>query len=293
MNKNLKVSVCMITYGHEKYIEQAINGVLMQITDFEVELIVANDCSTDKTDDIIQNIIQNHPRASWIKYTKHDKNLGMMPNFIWALQQCQGKYIALCEGDDYWTDPLKLQKQVDFLEANLDYNICFHRVQLIHQEENQIGEDTITRYVPETIDSDELAKGNCMHTPSVLLRNNFIIPNWFKKVPTGDWVLYMIALKDKKIKKIEEVMAVYRVNNNGVWSGKTRGQRMRMTIKSFKLVYKNVQLCANARENLHVEIAKLEKVIERNKKDTLGLNTRIKSSIKRVFKLLYKSINNN
>ncbi|MDO9260985.1 MAG: glycosyltransferase, partial [Flavobacteriaceae bacterium] len=108
------VSVCMITYNHENYIQQAIEGVLMQTCNFEVELIIANDCATDKTDEVIQEIIKNHPNSSWIKYTNHSQNKGMMPNFIWAMQQCKGKYIALCEGDDYWTDPLKLQKQVEF-----------------------------------------------------------------------------------------------------------------------------------------------------------------------------------
>ena len=131
MIQQSKVSVCMITYGHEKFIEQAINGVLMQECDFEVELIIANDCSPDRTDAVIQNILKNHPRASWIKYIKHEKNLGMMPNFIFALQECQGKYVALCDGDDYWTDAFKLQKQVDFLESNPKFGICFHSVEEI------------------------------------------------------------------------------------------------------------------------------------------------------------------
>ena len=111
MNHKHKVSVVMITYGHEKFIREAIEGVLMQECDFEVELILANDCSPDQTDSVIQDIIKNHPKGCWIKYIRQENNIGMMPNFIFALKQCKGKYIALCEGDDYWTDPLKLQKQ--------------------------------------------------------------------------------------------------------------------------------------------------------------------------------------
>ena len=117
------VSIVIITYGHEAFIKQAIEGVLMQECDFEVELIIANDCSPDNTDFVVKEILDNHPRAHWIKYTKHKANKGMMSNFIWALDQCQCKYIALCEGDDYWTDPLKLQKQVDFLEKNEEYGL--------------------------------------------------------------------------------------------------------------------------------------------------------------------------
>jgi glycosyltransferase involved in cell wall biosynthesis len=124
MENKPMVSVSMITYGHENYIAQAIEGVLMQECDFEIELILANDCSPDNTDAIVQGFLKNHPRGSCIKYIKHDKNIGMMSNGNFAAKQCKGKYIAICEGDDYWTDPLKLQKQVDFLEGNPDYSMC-------------------------------------------------------------------------------------------------------------------------------------------------------------------------
>ena len=116
--KQLMVSVVMITYGHENYIEQAIKGVLMQECDFQYELIIANDCSPDNTDRIVQKIIDNTNNADRIKYVRHTVNKGMTANFLWTLQQASGKYIAICEGDDYWTDPLKLQKQVDLLEVN-------------------------------------------------------------------------------------------------------------------------------------------------------------------------------
>ena len=124
----MAVSVVMVTYGHEQFIKQSIEGVLMQDCDFDIELILANDCSPDLTDEVVRGILENHPKSNWIKYTKHPKNIGMISNFMWAASQATAKYIALCDGDDYWTDPLKLQKQVDFLEANEDYAICFHDV---------------------------------------------------------------------------------------------------------------------------------------------------------------------
>ncbi|HAT80174.1 MAG TPA: hypothetical protein DCS17_01820, partial [Flavobacterium sp.] len=126
MLNNPTVSVCMITYLHENFIEQAINGVLMQKGNFEIELIIANDNSPDETNIIVQNCIVNHPNGSWIKYTHHKTNLGMMPNFVWALQQCKGKYIAICEGDDFWTDSFKLQKQIDVLVNYPNLAGCFH-----------------------------------------------------------------------------------------------------------------------------------------------------------------------
>ena len=133
MQNTVKLSVCMITYVHEKYIHQAIEGVLIQECNFEIELIIANDSSPDKTDKVIEEILKSHPKASKIKYFKQKKNIGMMPNFIFALKQCSGKYVALCEGDDFWTDSLKLQKQVDFLENNLDYVVSYHDCSVVDQ----------------------------------------------------------------------------------------------------------------------------------------------------------------
>src|SRR5258706_16274760 len=97
------VSVCMITYAHEVFIAQAIHGVLQQETDFQIELIIAEDASPDNTEKIVAGIIKSHPKGNCIKYFRHPRNLGMRLNFIWALQKCSGKYVALCEGDDYWT----------------------------------------------------------------------------------------------------------------------------------------------------------------------------------------------
>lgn len=221
MKQYPKVSVCMITYGHEKYIREAIEGVLMQEYDFEVELIIANDCSPDKTDDVIHNILENHPQATWIKYVKHDTNIGMMANFIFAMQECKGKYIALCEGDDYWTDPLKLQKQVDFLEANPDYVLCFHPVSIL-KTNGDIVDDFVTK-VPDNYESIEtLARlGNYIHTPSVVFRNIIKeFPFEFSQSPIGDYFLYMMLAEHGKLKCLEDNMAVYR-EGIGVWSDKS------------------------------------------------------------------------
>lgn len=130
-----KVSVVTITYGHEKYITETLDGVLMQQYDGPVEFIIANDNSPDATDEVVKKYFLENPAPSnfEIKYTKHEANKGMMPNFIWALEQATGQYIALCEGDDYWTDPLKLQKQVDFLENNSAFSMIFSNAKVLIQ----------------------------------------------------------------------------------------------------------------------------------------------------------------
>lgn len=221
MNCKPIVSVCMITYGHEKFIAEAINGVLMQECDFEVELILANDCSPDQTDKVIQDILENHPKKSWIRYFKHEKNIGMMPNFIFAMNKCEGKYIALCEGDDYWTDPLKLQKQFDFLETNSDYVLCFHQIDIL-KPNGEIVDDFITK-VPDDYETIETLTrlGNYIHTPSVVFRNMLKeFPFEFELSPIGDYFLYIMLAEYGKLKYMEDKMSVYR-EGIGVWSVKS------------------------------------------------------------------------
>ena len=233
MNQHPKVSVCMITYGHEKYIRQAIEGVLMQQFDFEVELIVANDCSPDATDQVIKDIIKSHPRGYLIRYSEHDKNIGMMPNFIFALQECKGNYIALCDGDDYWTDPLKLQKQVEFLEANPDYALCFHQVNVL-KPSGEIVDDFITK-VPENYETIEtLARlGNYIHTPSVVFRNIIKeFPFEFQHSPIGDYFLYMMLAEYGKLKYLEEKMCVYRYGV-GIYSSESNINMIIMLNKQY------------------------------------------------------------
>lgn len=135
------VSVLMITYNHENFIREAIEGVLMQKTDFPVELIIGEDCSTDSTRKICLEYKAKYPDK--IRLLLPEFNLGVMRNFIETMQAATGKYIALCEGDDYWTDQYKLQKQVDFLEANSDYSCCFHRYDILDEETNLKRKDNI------------------------------------------------------------------------------------------------------------------------------------------------------
>src|ERR1700744_2913065 len=208
----MKVSVIMITYNHEKFIREAIEGVLMQKTNFDFELIIANDHSPDNTDIIVSEFINTHKQGCRIKYFSHKTNLGMMPNFIFALSQSKSEYIALCEGDDYWIDENKLQKQVDFLDANSEFNICFHNVHLKNGTEFLKNEISNTDISTRT---DLVTQGNFIHTPSAIFIN--IIqktPLWFENVMPGDYPLWLMVSGSKgKIKYIDEIMAVYRVHD--------------------------------------------------------------------------------
>ncbi|SEG51088.1 glycosyltransferase [Flavobacterium urumqiense] len=213
-----RVSVCMITYAHENYIRQSVEGVLMQECNFEVELIIVNDCSADDTDAVIEDVLNNHPRASWINYIKHEKNIGMMPNFIFAMKQCKGKYIALCEGDDYWTDPLKLQKQFNFLEANPDYVIHSGSAKILYAKED-VSEIVLgdTSGKTDFVVEDFYTKNNLV-TCTVLFRN--IVQNYpdsFTTITFGDWFLYVVLLHKSKSKAFvsNAIFSVYRVHEAG------------------------------------------------------------------------------
>ena len=122
-NSQLLVSVAVITYNHEKYIRQALDSILMQQTVFDFEIVIGEDCSTDNTREIIQSYQIKYPER--IKLVTSESNVGPMPNVVRTYKACRGKYIAVLEGDDYWIDPLKLEKQVDLLEANPEFSMCF------------------------------------------------------------------------------------------------------------------------------------------------------------------------
>lgn len=217
----------MITYNHSKYISKAIQGVVNQECKFEYELIIGDDCSIDKTREICIEYQNKFPNK--IKLLLHEKNLGGegRNNFISTLKQCDGKYVALCEGDDYWTDPNKLQKQVDFLEANPEYNICFHRVYYkLDEQENLVLSQLNTSEKEETYSIEDLSKENIIHTPSVVFRNGLIenFPSWFYEAAVGDYVLHMLNAKKGKIKYFPEPMAVYRIHSGGIWGQKNIGE---------------------------------------------------------------------
>lgn len=207
----------MITYAQEKFIEQAILGVLSQECDFEIELIIANDCSPDKTDYIIQKIIKNHSRGKWIKYIENSENLGMMANSKMVLQECKGEYIAVCEGDDYWINPNKLQKQVSFLEANPEYILTFHNAHVINSI-NNTKQLFVESYSKTDYNVEDIFESWLIPTASMVFRNclgdNF--PDFFLKSTHGDLALQVYLFEFGKFFAHQEIMSVYRINENSV-----------------------------------------------------------------------------
>ncbi|MBW8521825.1 glycosyltransferase [Chryseobacterium chendengshani] len=219
-----KVSVIVLTYNQEKFIEKNLTGIFMQKVNFPVELIISDDCSTDQTVLIINELIKNKPAHIEIKFKSHQKNLGSTPNFFNALQEATGKYIAFCEGDDYWTDENKLQIQYDFLEENKDYSMCFHQVKNISS--NQLINDSLFATVDNKDYSPfEIFRHWIVHTTSVFMNaevlQNHAAKTLFKhpELLYFDTFLYMACSLNGKIRGSDLTMSCYLRHEEGLSNG--------------------------------------------------------------------------
>lgn len=205
-----KLSVCMVTYNHEKYIKQAIESVLMQKTDFSYELVIGEDCSTDKTREIVIKYQNRYPNI--IRVFLNKTNLSAGPNFIRTLKACKGEYIALLEGDDYWIDPLKLQKQIDFLDNDPEYSISSHNVYVTQDGRNDAPIEWLgTKHKESSTLEDILKYGSGGATCSLVFRRKqiFPLPKWYYSLPGGDWALQVLCTNKGKMHYFSEVMGVY------------------------------------------------------------------------------------
>ena len=239
MSNEVSVSICCIAYNHEKYIRDALDGFLLQKTNFPIEIIIHDDASTDKTADIIREYARKYPDLIVPIYqqeNQYSKGVNPLRNFVFP--KAQGKYITLCEGDDYWTDPHKLEKQVNFLEKHEDFAMCFHKVKVLLKD-GRLVKDFITKVPGAVVTLEDLArKGNFIHTPSVMLRNDFTMPAWVTKCPIGDYPFYFTATGKKKIKYLNEVMAVYRLGV-GVFSTLSGYNKTLNTFLTISAILKN------------------------------------------------------
>ncbi|MEO6230491.1 MAG: glycosyltransferase [Ferruginibacter sp.] len=212
----MKVSICVITYNHEQYIAEALESVLSQQTNFLTEIIIGEDYSTDGTREICKKFADKY--AGIIKLIPAEKNVGMMKNFTNAYKACNGDYIAFIEGDDYWTDPLKLQKQIDFLRANPEYSACFHNVQIKSDRNGEQKEWVLHKELEkDTFDTEDLLGPWFIASPSFVFVNypDFEIPDWFYKCAYGDLPIMLLLTLRGKFKYLPEVMAVYRLHDRG------------------------------------------------------------------------------
>jgi glycosyltransferase involved in cell wall biosynthesis len=232
---SMKVSVFTTTYNHEPFITEAIESVLMQEVDFEYEHVIGEDCSTDRTREIVLDYQKRYPGR--IRLLLREKNVGGRQNFIETYQACRGEYVAILEGDDYWTSPHKLQKQVDFLDAHPEYAICFHGATKKYEagaiKPRKIVEPTYTSFYT----LEDLLERNFIRTCSTMFRNNLFggFPPWFRTTPTGDWPLHVLNAQHGDIGYIDEVMAIHRVHSGSIWSPRSVVERRKSIIRTLEI----------------------------------------------------------
>lgn len=214
------VSICCLCYNHEPYIRECLDGFMMQKTDFAFEVLIHDDASTDNSAQIIREYEVNYPDIiKPIYQTENQYSKGVGVTRVFQFPRAKGKYIAMCEGDDYWTDPLKLQKQVDFLEENEEFSGCTHACSIYY--EGQKREKTINHNGNSIISFGYfLNKRIFMATGSLIFRKRIVeeYPEWATKMFAGDFVLKYLILADGKIKYFNQVMSVYRKGAIGSWS---------------------------------------------------------------------------
>ena len=223
MSKPL-VSVCVQTYQHVNYIKECLNGLLMQQTTFPFEIILGEDESSDGTRNICLEYANKYPEIIklFLRSRKDviyiNSNATGRYNVIENLKAAQGRYIALCEGDDYWTDPLKLQKQVDFLEANEDFSGCFHNTMFIDERQIYSNSQPWRTYEKDVFKlEDTISTIALFHTSSFFFRSIHLnLPNWFIKIQSSDIALFALISSKGLLYRIDESMSVYRKNETGI-----------------------------------------------------------------------------
>ena len=208
------ISVIMLVYNHEEFIARAISSVLAQESSYLIELIICNDASTDKSHLLIKKAIEILPGNISVKYFNHTVNLGMLENFLFSLNQCTGDYIAICEGDDYWTEPFLIQSEADFLENHVNYNLVTGYVKEYFQGTGRfVSPKDLKSY--DFSYKDMLVRNHC--STCVTMIRNFIKNKKFEYIKDmgTDSQLWIQALgKDGLGRKLPQIFGVYRRHQN-------------------------------------------------------------------------------
>ncbi len=224
------VSVVMVTYNQSNLLQRAVKGVAKQQGDYRVELILADDCSTDNTPAVVAALKKKYPGL--ISYYRNSSNLGVQKNYREAFRHCRGKYMAMCDADDYWCDRRKLKIQVDFLEAHTDYALCFHRV--INHYAGR-GTKSLSNPVQKAdCDVEDLAKSNFITNCSVVYRRELVnlinLPEWMFTDCWPDYPLHLLYARHGRIHYFNRVMAVYRRGGTGAWTAVGEYERQRKAL---------------------------------------------------------------
>lgn len=274
-----KVSVCVISYNQEAYIKNCLDSILSQNTKFDVEVVVGEDCSTDDTATILSQMALSNKN---IRVLDNTKNLGVLPNFIRTLKSCNGKYIAFCEGDDYWIDENKIQKQVDFLEENPQYGGVCGEIISLDVERNTEEKQPLKK--ERAINFEEIILKNKIHSNTILFRKallNVDDLDVIKDLSIGDWYLHLLITKEKPYYYLPEYFALYRVHNQGIFSKRTEFFKSYQKARLIFAFLKN--------EGTHQDLKMIEESLKHQILKALrASNGEDKKEIKELFSIIIK-----
>jgi len=230
-----------MTYNHERFFRQALDSVLMQITDFEIEILISEDCSTDGTREIVIEFQRNHPQKVSLLLSEH--NIHSNEIVSRGIRAARGKYIALLDGDDYWTSPHKLQKQVDYLDRHPECAICFHNARVVHEDASHPAWNWTPESQKEISTLEEIWMGNFIATCSTVFRKGLVeeIPGWYHDLfPITDWPLHILNAEHGSIGYIPELMGVYRYHSGGYYSPYSETKKQAETLKFYRIMNRNL-----------------------------------------------------
>lgn len=297
-NTNQKVSVILTTYNHERFIAKAINSILMQKVDFEYEIRIIEDCSTDSTRKIVVDFQNRYPDK--IRLSLAEKNRNDNRDWAKAIQAAQSQYIALLDGDDYWTSPYKLQTQVDLLEDNKGCSICFHQVYNLYPDGNKLlyTENFDVESNKTVFTLEDLMFQNFLPTCSVVFRNQLFgeFPESFYDMPSPDWFLNVLNAQYGNIIYIDEIWGVRRVHSDGIISMKSPLEKWQFNITCIGIInaYLDYRYTRQANDRIlscHYHIVKL--LIKEKNFDNARIHAKkglaISPAGKRIYKLFLRA----
>lgn len=215
MSNTPLVTIACITYNHESYIRNCLEGIVTQKTNFAFEVLVHEDCSTDNTAAIIREYEAKYPDLFRCVYQSENQfSKGILPYYT-LFPMARGKYIALCDGDDWWIDPFKLQKQIDFLEGNSDFVACFHNVRVDCEGQISLFNSLTENHYPTT--EDIIVRRWFIATSAFVFRNVLKeYPSWTNEIVNDDVLLFLLLAKEGRFYYMDDVMSVYRKHRNSV-----------------------------------------------------------------------------
>lgn len=230
----MRVSALIVTYNQERYVAEAIESALRQEIDLPYEIVISEDCSTDNTRSIVRSYEHRYPDRIRVLYSP--RNLGGVENFVAAWHECRGQYIALLEGDDYWTSPRKLWKQVLFLDAHPECAMCAHGATEVYEDKSREPVSWMSPGQREVSTIEDLLLDNFVYSCSAMLRSEIFsdFPRWVYDFSLSDVPLWIEAAQHGDIGFIREFLAVYRVHADGVWSGKDVVFQVEQTIELYE-----------------------------------------------------------